>query len=170
MPKSDIVAAGLLKFGCNGWFKISRELNRDCPVDRALFEQGVVALGWGNWHLMSRSFFSGSRDRIQLRTQALVMERSHPETKQRLIDEHAARHAFDDAPVIPTIEVAMPGTDPAFNKILTSDNTTAEDTIIKSMPAIDDTPLAVDYTTAFYEMTTIILNEPDNEQIEIVAV
>ncbi len=162
MPESDIVAAGLLKFGCNGWFKISRELNlsqdsvrrhvwkvlhsNDAPaiddapaivpwtdVDCALFEQGVVALGWGNWHLMSCSFFSGSRDRIQLRTQALVLERSHPETKQRLIDEHAARHAFDDAPMIPTIEVAMPGTDPGFNKILTSDNTTAEDTIIKSM-------------------------------------
>jgi hypothetical protein len=72
--------------------------------------------------------------------------------------------------MIPTIEVAMPGTDPGFNKILTSDNTTAEDTIIKSMPALDDTPLAVDYTTAFYEMTTNTLNEPDNEQIKIVAV
>jgi hypothetical protein len=93
-------------------------------------------------------------------THARILKKAIQKSMNRWFREHADRFA----------------TDPAFNEIPTSDDTTAinemltEDTIIKSMPAIDDTTLAVDDTTVFYEMTTIILNEPDNEQIEIVAV
>ena len=115
--------------------------------------------GWGKWAEISRDFVRG-RDRFQVNTHARILKKAIQKSMNRWFREHADRFA----------------TDPAFNEIPTSDDTTAinemltEDTIIKSMPALDDTPLAVDYTTAFYEMTTITLNEPDNEQIKIVAV
>jgi hypothetical protein len=58
-------------------------------VELSLFEQGVIAYGWGNWATMARLNIVPTRDRAQLCAHANIFRRCHPADYQRLIGNPA---------------------------------------------------------------------------------